>query len=407
MIPREKLMAEANRLRARTAKFLGDIVACPSHSGTEKRVADRIRREMRAVGFDEVKIDKLGNVIGRIGRGRKVILYDSHIDTVGVGDPAAWKGRNPFRLAARDGYLWGRGACDNKGSMACMVHGGGLLKRLGLTGDFTLYVTGSTFEEDCDGLGQEFLINKSIRKPHLVCLGEPTDLNVYRGHRGRMEIEVRTQGLSCHGSAPERGVNAIYKMAPIVGDIERLNERLSHRKDPFLGHGSVTISQIRSTSPSLCAVADSSAIHLDRRLTVGDTLESAVAEIASLDSVKRAEATVTVLDYARPSYTGLVYPTKKYYPTWTVDEQHPAIAAAVAAGEYVLGRRPAVGKWTFSTNGIATCGLFHVPTVGFGPGHEIYAHSPDDQCPVDHLTEAAAFYAAFPGAFVRTRGGRR
>ncbi len=222
-----------------------------------------------------------------------------------------------------------------------------------------------------------------------------------------MEIEVRTQGLSCHGSAPERGVNAVYKMAPIVADIERLNERLSQRGDPFLGPGSVTISDIRSTSPSLCAVADSSTIHLDRRLTQGDTLESAVAEIATLDSVVRAGATVTVLDYARPSYTGLAYPTRKYYPTWVLEESDPAVVAAVRAGETVLGSRPPVGKWTFSTNGVATCGLFHVPTVGFGPGHEIYAHSPDDQCPVDHLTRAAAFYAAYPSMFARVSGSRR
>ena len=158
MIARDKLMAEARRLQGKTAKFLADIVACPSHSGTEKQVADRIRKEMKAIGFDEAFVDKLGNVIGRIGKGRKVILYDSHIDTVGVGDPAAWKGRDPFKLRSQGGYLWGRGACDNKGSMACMVHGGALLKKLGLLGDFTLYVTGSTFEEDCapglPGLGR-------------------------------------------------------------------------------------------------------------------------------------------------------------------------------------------------------------------------------------------------------------
>jgi putative selenium metabolism hydrolase len=261
-------------------------------------------------------------------------------------------------------------------------------------------------EEDCDGLCWQYILREKVLQPDVVVITEPTNLGVYRGHRGRMEIEVRTQGLSCHGSAPERGVNAIYKMAPIVADIERLNEQLSKRSDPFLGHGSVTISQIRSTSPSLCAVADSSAIHLDRRLTVGDTLESAVGEVESLDSVKRSGATVAVLEYARPSYTGLVYPTKKYYPTWTVDDAEPAVAAAVCAGQQALGARPLVGKWTFSTNGIATRGLFGVPTVGFGPGHEIYAHSPDDQCPIDHLTHAAAFYAAFPANFVRTLRSR-
>jgi putative selenium metabolism hydrolase len=214
-----------------------------------------------------------------------------------------------------------------------------------------------------------------------------------------MEMEVRAQGLSCHGSAPERGVNAVYKMAPIVAGIERLNESLAADADRFLGKGSVTISEIRSTSPSLCAVADSCTIHLDRRLTRGETLEKAVAQIEGLESVRQAGARVTVLDYARPSYTGLTYPTKKYYPTWVVEEDAPAVRAAVAAAATALGRQPVVDKWTFSTNGVATCGMFGVPTVGFGPANEVHAHTPEDQCPVEHLTRAAQFYALFAQAY--------
>jgi putative selenium metabolism hydrolase len=194
-------------------------------------------------------------------------------------------------------------------------------------------------------------------------------------------------------------------MAPIALEIERLNERLAATADPFLGKWTVTISEIRSTSPSLCAVADSCTIHLDRRLTHGETWQGAVKEIEALESVRRAGATVTVLDYARAAYTGLTYPTKKFYPTWLMEESHPAVVAGVRAAEQALGQPPRVGKWGFSTNGIATCGMFDVPTIGFGPGDEIYAHGPDDQCPVDHLTAAARFYAAFPAAFVQTRGG--
>jgi putative selenium metabolism hydrolase len=220
-------------------------------------------------------------------------------------------------------------------------------------------------------------------------------------------MEVRTQGLACHGSAPERGINAVYRMAPIALEVEQLNERLAATADPFLGKGTVTISEIRSTSPSLCAVADSCTIHLDRRLTAGETWQGAVAEIEALDSVRRAGATVTVLDYARPSYTGLTYPTKKFYPTWLLDEDHPAVVAGVRAASEALGETPRVGKWGFSTNGIATCGIFGVPTIGFGPGDEAYAHGPDDQCPVAHLTRAARFYAAFPAAFVETMKGRQ
>jgi putative selenium metabolism hydrolase len=395
----------ANDYTPQMVRFLRDMIAIPSESAEERAVIQRVGDEMTAAGFDEIKVDGLGNILGRVGSGRTVVALDGHVDTVGVGDRSTWT-RDPYLGESKDGIVFGRGAGDQEGGVAAAVYGARILRDLGLDEDCQVWVTATVMEEDCDGLCWQYILREKVLSPDVVVVTEPTNLGVYRGHRGRMEIEVRTQGLSCHGSAPERGVNAIYKMAPIVSDIERLNERLTRRADPFLGHGSITISEIRSTSPSLCAVADSSAIHLDRRLTAGDTLESAVAEIASLDSVRQTDAAVTVLDYARPSYTGLVYPTKKYYPTWVVDESHPAIAAAVCAAQRTLGARPLVGKWTFSTNGIATCGLFGVPTVGFGPGHEIYAHSPDDQCPIDHLTQAAAFYAEFPSTFVRTVGIR-
>jgi putative selenium metabolism hydrolase len=401
-----KIRDLAARYTPEMVKFLRDMISIPSESAEERAVVQRAAEEMTAAGFDEIKIDALGNLLGRIGSGSTVIALDGHIDTVGVGDPSTWT-RDPYKGELRVGIVFGRGAGDQEGGVAAAVYGARILRDLGLDDDYQIWVTATVMEEDCDGLCWQYILREGVLRPDVVVITEPTNLGVYRGHRGRMEIEVRTQGLSCHGSAPERGVNAVYKMAPIVSDIERLNARLAERSDPFLGHGSVTIAQIRSTSPSLCAVADSSTIHLDRRLTVGDTLESAVAEIASLESVQQMAATVTVLEYARPSYTGLTYPTRKYYPTWVLEERHPAVAAGVCAGRQVLGAQPRVGKWTFSTNGIATCGLFGVPTIGFGPGHEIYAHSPEDQCPVDHLTNAAAFYAAFPTHFVRTLRGQR
>jgi putative selenium metabolism hydrolase len=263
-----------------------------------------------------------------------------------------------------------------------------------------VWVTGTVMEEDCDGLCWQYILKEGVLTPEVVVITEPTNLGVYRGHRGRMEIEVRTQGRSAHGSAPERGVNAVYKMAPIIADIERLNVRLAETADPFLGKGSCTIAAIRSTAPSLCAVADSATIHVDRRLTQGETWESAVRELEALESVRRAGATVSVLDYAVPAYTGLTYPTKKFYPTWLLPEDHAAVRAGVAAATQALGCGPVVGKWGFSTNGIATAGMFGVPTIGFGPADEIWAQTPDDQCPVQDLTLAARFYAAFPQAYL-------
>jgi putative selenium metabolism hydrolase len=397
--------AEIAQLAARytpdMVRFLRDLIAIPSESGGERAVVERIANEMTGAGFDEVKIDGLGNVLGRVGSGPRIIAIDGHVDTVGVGDQSAWR-CDPYEGALEAGTIYGRGASDQKAGIAAAVHAGRILKTLGAGDRWQVWVTGTVMEEDCDGLCWQYILREGVLRPEVVVITEPTNLGVYRGHRGRMEMEVRAPGRSCHGSAPERGINAVYRMAPIVLDVERLDDDLARDADPFLGKGSVAISEIRSTSPSLCAVADSCTIHLDRRLTRGETMERAVAQIEALDSVKRAGASVRVLDYTRASYTGLTYPTKKYYPTWSVDDTHPAVSAAVAAAYGALGREPAVGKWVFSTNAVATCGMFGIPSVGFGPANEVHAHAPDDQCPVEHLTVAAMFYARFPECYVQT-----
>ena len=390
--------ADAMAVKADLVKFMQDIIRIPSLSSEEGAVVDRIRDEMLRIGYDEVTIDPMGNVLGRIGSGPRVIAFDGHVDTVDVGDPALWD-RDPHSGDIEDGILYGRGASDMKGGVASSVYAGAVLKKRGIPDDVTFYATGTVQEEDCDGLCWQYIINEGGLRPDLVVITEPTSLRIYRGHRGRMELEVHTSGVSCHGSAPERGENAVYKMAGIIADIEKLNERLEPR-DP-LGKGTVTISEIRSTSPSLCAVADGCTIHLDRRLTMGETEETSVAEILALPSVKRAGATVTVLDYAVPSHTGLTYPTRKYYPTWEVAESEAPVQTAMTAYREAFDKEPEVGHWTFSTNGVATAGMHQIPTIGFGPGHEHFAHAPNEQTEVEHLVCCVAFYSALVDQFAK------
>ncbi|KAB2880193.1 YgeY family selenium metabolism-linked hydrolase [bacterium] len=394
----KKIYEEAKKNERAVAGFLRDLIAIKSMSSQEANVIARIKTEMEKCRYDEITIDPMGNIIGRIGHGKHIIALDAHVDTVDVGNPENWK-VDPFKGDEKDGIIYGRGACDMKGALASIVYGGKIIKDLGLEDDYTLYVVGSVQEEDCDGLCWQYIIKEGKIRPEIVVITEPTNLAVYRGHRGRMEIEVRTKGVSCHGSAPERGVNAVYKMAPIVLDIEKLNERLGG--EPFLGKGTVTIAEFRSTSPSLCAVADSAAIHLDRRLAATDTLESAVKEIQDLPSVKAAEAEVVVLDYAVPSWKGLTYPTKKYYPTWLLPEEHPALKTGVKTFEGLFGEKPQVSRWVFSTNGVAVMGMHGIPCIGFGPGNEIYAHMATEHIPVEHLVKASAWYAAFPKMYLK------
>jgi len=391
----------AKQIETDLAGFMQDIIRIPSLSSEEGAVIERIGEEMHKLGFDEVRVDPMGNLIGRMGTGPYVIGFDGHADTVDTGDLSLWE-RDPHSGDIDNGVLYGRGASDQKGGIASSVYAASLLKKNGLPENITVYVTATVQEEDCDGLCWQYMVEEEGLRPDLLVITEPTSLRIYRGQRGRMEMEVHTSGVSCHGSAPDRGVNAVYKMAAIISDIEKLNEQLEPCEP--LGKGTVTISHIRSSSPSLCAVADGCTIHLDRRLTVGETEETSVAEILALPSVRAAEATVSVLDYAVPSHTGLVYPTRKYYPTWEIDENDPAMQSAKSAYRSAFGEEPETGFWTFSTNGVATAGMHHIPSIGFGPGHEHFAHAPNEQVEVEHLVRCVAFYTALVKTIAQQQG---
>jgi putative selenium metabolism hydrolase len=386
----KQILEKAENYRDYTAGNLSKITKIKSLSGEEKGVVTLIKGMMEEAGFDEVKIDGLGNVIGRIGNGKKVIAIDGHIDTVDLGNLDAWE-FDPLGGEIKNGFVHGRGTADQSGGPAAFITAGRILKDLGLQNDVTVYFTATVLEEDCDGLCWKYIVEEDKIKPDCAIVTEPTNLNIYRGHRGRMEIEVSFYGLSAHGSAPERGKNAIYMASRAALEIEKLNDRLA--SDPFLGKGSVTISEFVSSSPSLCAVSDFAKIHLDRRLTWGEDKELALNQIREI--VKGMNAKVELLNYEKTSFTGLNYGMEKYYPTWKIEESHPVILNGVKAFEALFAKKPKVDKWTFSTNGVMINGMYKIPVIGFGPGNEELAHAPNEKVPIDHLVKASAFYAYF------------
>lgn len=392
-----KIVEQAKKYEPEMTKFLRDMIAIPSESAQEKDVVLRIKQEMEKVGFDKVEIDPMGNILGTIGHGKHVIAMDAHIDTVGVGNMANWK-FDPYKGCEDAETIGGRGASDQEGGMASMVYAGKIIKDLGLEGDYTLVVVGSVQEEDCDGLCWQYIIKEGKLRPEFVVSTEPTDGGIYRGQRGRMEIMVETTGISCHGSAPERGDNAIYKMADILKEIQALHVNL--KDHDFLGKGSMTVSEIFHSSPSRCAVADGCRISIDRRLTVGETGEYALQQIRNLPAVKAANAKVTMYEYDRPSYTGLVYPTECYFPTWLIDEDHPVCETLMDTYSNLFKKKARLDKWTFSTNGVAIMGRFGIPCIGFGPGHENQAHAPNELTWKKELVDCAAMYAAIPLVYV-------
>ncbi|MCB0751560.1 MAG: YgeY family selenium metabolism-linked hydrolase, partial [Ignavibacteriae bacterium] len=332
----------------------------------------------------------LGNVIGRIGSGSRVIAFDGHIDTVDLGNLENWD-FDPLGGEIKDGFVHGRGSVDQEGGPAAFITAGRIIKELNLEKDLTIYFTASVIEEDCDGLCWKYIVEEEKIKPECVVITEPTNLNIYRGHRGRMEIAVSFYGVSSHGSAPERGKNAIYMASRAALEIEKLNEKLGH--DDFLGKGTITISEFKSNSPSLCAVSDFARIHLDRRLTWGEDKELALNQVKEI--VQDMNAKVELLNYEETAYTGLKYGMQKYFPTWKLEEDHPLVKKGVEAYKGLFKSDPKVDKWTFSTNGVTIRGYYDIPVIGFGPGNEVLAHAPNEKVPIDHLVKATAFYTNF------------
>jgi putative selenium metabolism hydrolase len=411
--------------------FLRAMISHPSESCHEKEVVACIKTEMEKLGFDKVEVDGLGNVIGWMGSGDKIIAIDGHIDTVGIGNRDNWSD-DPYTGYETDDIIYGRGGSDQEGGLASAVYGAKIMKDLNLVPEgYRIMVVGSVQEEDCDGMCWQYIYNKDGYKPEFVISTEPTDGGIYRGHRGRMEIRVDVKGISCHGSAPERGDNAIYKMADILQDVRALNNNgctestqirgLVKMLDPkynpehyedarFLGRGTCTVSQIFFTSPSRCAVADSCAISIDRRMTAGETWESCLEEIRELPAVKKYgdDVKVSMYMYDRPSWTGEVYKTECYFPTWINKEEAPHVKALVEAHKALFGDkrigceksmdkragRPLVDKWTFSTNCVAIQGRYGIPCVGFGPGAESQAHAPNEITYKQDLSTCAALYVA-------------
>jgi len=431
----DKIKESAQGYEGAMSSFLRDLIRLPGESCKEREKVKRAEAEMLKLDFDKVEIDTMGNLLGYMGSGNTLIAFDGHIDTVGVGNQENWD-FDPYEGYENDTEIGGRGTSDQAGGIVSAVYGAKIMKDLGLLDEkYSILVTATVQEEDCDGLCWQYIIEEGGVRPEFVVLTEPTDGGIYCGQRGRMEIRMVVKGISCHGSAPERGDNAIYKMADILQNIRSLNENdmndsseingltkmLSEKHNPqwkeacFLGRGTITASEIFYTSPSRCAVADSCSVSLDRRMTAGETWQSCLDEIRSLPAVKKygGDVEVSMYRYDCPSYTGCVFPIESYFPTWILPEDYPATRAVVEAYKGLYGcerfgaddtidmrrARPLVDKWTFSTNGVAIMGRHGIPCVGFGPGAEAQAHAPNEKTWKQDLVVCAAVYAAIPAFY--------
>jgi len=403
MLDCSAILRHARRYQQPMVRFLRELVAIPSESRSEGKVIRHIRHKLESLRVcDRVWVDRFGNLLARLGAGPCLIAIDAHVDTVGVGSLDQWR-HDPYQGKVSGGLVYGRGAGDQKGAIPAMVYAAKTIKDLNLrSNQWSLLLTFTVSEEDCDGLNWRHIVREDRIRPECVVVTDSTNCQIFRGQRGRMEIGISTRGRSCHASMPDKGDNAVYKIARIITEIEKLNARLKTHE--FLGKGTVTVSHVDCRTPSLCALPDRAYTHLARRLTVGDTKTSALREVR--EAVRRAgvHASVRVPTYDAPTHTGLVYPTEKYFPTWCAPPDARQVHAAVETYRALFRRKPRVGRWTFSTNAVTIAGVFKIPCVGFGPAAEDVAHTVRDSVPIDHLVKCAAFYAAFPQMYCDRSG---
>jgi putative selenium metabolism hydrolase len=392
--------------RENIIQFLRDIVAIPSMDGQLKDVGDCIQAKMRNLGFDEARFDKMGNTVGRIGNGSKVIVFDSHIDTVGVGDPTEWDW-DPFVGKVENGALYARGACDEKGSTPGMIYGLAIARDLGLLDGYTAYYFGN-MEEWCDGIAPNAFVEADPQvKPDFVVIGEPTRMQIYRGHKGRIELKITAHGQSAHAASHYLGDNAVYKMMSIITQIRELDRRMRFGMGyhPVQGYPSVAVTDVEARTASLNAVPDQFTIYLDRRITLSEPREEVINTIKGLiPDYLQDEIHVEELFYDAPSYTGFVFPVSKFYPPWLLDDAHPLTRAGQSTIEALCGERRDLGTWDFSTNGTYWAGKAGIPSIGFGPGDEKTAHMRHENVPLDEVVDSTEFYALLPKILSETLG---
>lgn len=390
---KEKLFSTVETEKENLFSLIQRLIQIKSYSGDEKEIVEFIISKMQEYGFDEAFHDGFGNAVGRIGNGPIKIMFDAHVDTVKVTDTETWA-HPPFEGVIENGKMFGRGVVDEKPAMAGFLIAGKVLKAIyGNDFPFTLYVVGSVLEEDADGYPLYHIIANEGIKPDFVVLGEPTDLKVYRGQRGRMELKITATGKSAHGAHNQKGINAIYKMQPIIAEIEKLDKKLKPKQP--LGKGSITVSKVVSKAPSVCSVSDFCQIHLDRRMTIGENKNSVVKELKEIIKKHKSDAKISIPNVEGISWKGTKFSQEAYFPTWVYDENHPLVDVAMKTSKEAIGKAKS-GVWSFSTNGVATAGHFGIPTIGFAPGKEELSHSSKEELVLEDLLKATKFYSLFP-----------
>ena len=375
------------------------LVASPSHAAVGEEAAARVAHEaLVAAGYEDVQIDELGNVTGVIpGESDEYVVFDGHLDTVGVGDADAWM-TDPFKATKIAGRLHGRGTADMKGAVAAMILGVARLKERAPA--CNIVVSASIAEELVEGHALGHVLDRYPARA--VVIGESTGLRIARAQRGRAEILVQTRGIPAHSSTPHLGVNAVKAMAAVISGLSAL----SLPEDDLLGPAVLEVTDVMSHPyPGLSVIPERCDATFDRRLLVGEDETSILAGIEeALDQIKQdypqlqAQESIAVDRFT--SWTGADVVAPNFAPAWRMDDGSPIVEAALAALRSV-GLPPLLSHYAFCTNGSQSAGRCGIPTIGFGPGDEAQAHTIDESVEIEQLVRAVDGYEALAWELAR------
>lgn len=382
-----------NEVETRLVELCQNVIRQQSYSGHEKGVTEVIAAEMQRLGYDEIRTDEYGNLVGCIvgKRPGKTVVMDGHIDTVDISDRSRWT-HDPFAAEIVDGKIYGRGTSDMKGAVSAMVTAAGQFAA-DCGKDFAgkVCVSCSCHEECFEGVATRAVSRDC--KPDYVIIGEATHLKLNIGQRGRAEVIVETKGRTCHSANPEKGVNAVQHMVKLI---EAVNE-LPVEEHPVLGKGILELTDIVSSPyPGASVVPGSCRITYDRRLLVGETAESVLAPIqAAIDKlsaeIPEFSATCYISRGEQKCWTGETIQAERFFPAWLLSEDHELVQKALT-GLKKVGIDALISHYSFCTNGSHFCGEAGIPCIGFGPSLENLAHTIDEYIEIDQLCKVEQGY---------------
>lgn len=369
----------------RLIAFTQALVRCPSLPGEEGPVTALVTREMEALHYDRVWVDENGSAVGIIAGALPgpTLLLDAHTDTVGIATGIPWA-HDPFSAEIERGALYGRGVVDMKGALAAIVHGAANANRSRMAG--RVIVSASVLEEYLEGAALRAVMD-AVR-PDFVVIGEPSDLRLVRGGRGRAEIRLETIGRPAHSASPHLGHSAVLDMLQVIGAMERTPMPVH----PVLGPAVQALTDIISDPyPGVSTIPSRCLVTYDRRLMVGETAEEILGRIVSHPSLAGIEVRATIAQGEHRTYTGAQLTGPKFLPAWLLSEDHPFLKA-VMRGLTSAGLVPELDVYRFCTNAAYSAGTAGVPTIGFGPGQDGQAHVVDEHLEISALLAARDGY---------------